>query len=263
MTAADPRVSIITPAYNAERNIAETIASVQTQTYSDWEIIIVDDQSTDKTVAVIKEMQQKDSRIRLEILETNSGPAVARNKAISLARGRYIAFLDSDDQWLPEKLTKQLQFMAERDAAFSYTDYYLLNDDQTLSENPEKLLDKIDYSKLLKSNVIGCLTVLIDTEKTGPFEMVDIRTRQDYTLWLELMKRGFPAHLLDEPLALYRVGTESISSDKIKMAKQNWHVYRQIEGLNFLQSCWYFSHYMRKKLWKQWQAKAELKKGRD
>jgi teichuronic acid biosynthesis glycosyltransferase TuaG len=240
-----PLISVITPAYNSEAHISQTIESVRTQTLPDWEMIITDDCSSDRTIDIIRSFQEKDERIKLIQLEKNQGAAVARNTSISEAKGRFLAFLDSDDQWLPEKLEKQLQFMQVNDVAFSFTQYYPVNEaGEKTGAVEDEIPDKIEYNQLIKSNVIGCLTVMLDLEKTGPVRMVNIRTRQDYVLWLELCKRGFPAYNLKEPLALYRIKGESISSNKFKMAKQNWKVYREIEKLSLLKSIWYFLHYM-------------------
>ncbi|WP_062051273.1 glycosyltransferase family 2 protein [Bacillus sp. JCM 19034] len=237
-------VSIITPAYNAEAYIAETIESVLAQTYENWEMLIVDDCSTDRTVEIVQSYAAREPRIRFIQLDKNQGPAITRNTAIQAASGRYLAFLDSDDKWLPEKLERQLQFMKERNVAFSFTQYHVIdlegNETGKLVDVPEEAT----YEDLLKHNVVGCLTVLLDKEKVGAVEMVDIRSRQDYVLWLHICKRGFTAYGLKEPLALYRVGRQSVSSNKIKMAKQNWRVYREIEGLNLVKSLWYFGHYV-------------------
>ncbi|SDO06853.1 glycosyltransferase family 2 protein [Alkalicoccus daliensis] len=238
-----PLISVITPAYNAAAFIEKTIRSVQAQTYENWEMIITDDCSKDETIKVIQKLQQEDKRIHLLQLETNQGAAVARNTSIEAAKGRFIAFLDSDDQWLPEKLQKQLQWMQERNIAFSFTPYYVVDEQDRQLGLGDIVPTRVTYQDLLKQNVVGCLTVMLDIEKIGTIRMVNIRTRQDYVLWLELCKRGFDAYGMSEPLALYRRQTESISSNKKEMAKQNWKVYREVEKLNLLQSSWYFAHY--------------------
>lgn len=238
-----PLVSVITPAYNAADFIQKTIQSVQRQTYDNWEMIIVDDQSKDRTIEILKELEKEDNRIRVIQLETNQGPAVARNTAIQAASGKYLAFLDSDDQWLPEKLTKQLAWMQKQNAAFSFTQYFVIDEHGAEQGLEGEIPARVGYKDLLKQNTIGCLTVMLDKEKIGHVEMVNIRTRQDYALWLDICKRGFEAYGMPEPLALYRKQAESISSNKMKMAKQNWKVYREVEKLNLLQSSWYFMHY--------------------
>lgn len=239
-----PLVSVITPAYNAERYIGDAIRSVLAQTYTDWEMIIVDDGSTDRTCAIIESYAARDPRISLVRLKENSGPAVARNAAMARAQGRYLAFLDADDEWLPEKLAKQLRFMQERQIAFSFTKYVKVKENHTGTHSVVKIPDCVDYKRLLKHNVIGCLTVMLDTEKTGKVEMIDIRSRQDFALWLTLCKRGFKAYGLQEVLAKYRVRGRSVSSNKLKMAQQNWKIYREIKKFGFLKSVWYFTNYM-------------------
>ncbi|MBM7095808.1 glycosyltransferase [Bacillus sp. H-16] len=239
-----PLVSVITPAYNAERFIAQTIESVINQSFHDWEMIIVDDCSTDRTISIIKDFANRDRRIQAIQLSDNSGAAIARNEAINKSRGRYLAFLDSDDQWLPEKLEKQLGFMKEKGAAFSFTDYIFIDETGKETGAVTEVPECVSYKDLLKENMIGCLTVMIDREKTGYVKMIDIRTRQDYVLWLELCKRGFNALGLQEPLSKYRVVEGSVSSNKMKMAKQNWKVYREIEKLNLVKSIWYFLNYL-------------------
>ncbi|MCD8503278.1 MAG: glycosyltransferase [Bacillaceae bacterium] len=241
-------VSIITPAFNSARFIAEAIESVIAQTYSNWEMIIVDDCSTDQTVETVKKYVEKDSRIKLVQLANNSGPAVARNTAMKQAKGQYLAFLDSDDQWLPEKLGKQLTFMQDNDIAFSFTKYMSIDEVGEEVGSVEEIPEQTSYHQLLKGNMIGCLTVMLDVTKVGSIEMVNIRTRQDYVLWLQLAKRGFVPYGLQEVLAKYRVVENSVSSNKVKMAKQNWKVYREIEQLNLFKSSFYFAHYMYVKL---------------
>lgn len=241
----NPLVSIITPAYNSERFIGEAIKSVLNQTYSNWEMIIVDDCSTDHTTELVASYHHQDPRIKLLKLEENSGPAVARNRAIDEAGGRFLAFLDSDDLWLPNKLKRQLDFMRRKEVAFSFTEYTRIKEDgeevlNTVIDAPKT----INYEGLMKHCVIGCLTVMIDTSKTGKVKMINIPSRQDYVLWLTIVKQGFLAHGLPEVLAKYRIVKDSISSDKIKMAKQNWKVYRKIEQQNLAMSAWYFSHYV-------------------
>lgn len=239
----NPLISVITPAYNAERFIGETIESVINQTYNNWEMIIVDDQSKDSTVSIVNSYQRKDERIKLYKLEENSGSAIARNTAMEKAKGRYIAFLDSDDAWYPEKLERQLQFMQQQDIAFSFTKYRRIEEDGTLRETASKAPESVGYRDLLKHCVIGCLTVMIDREKVGQLEMVNIRTRQDYAYWLEITKRGFRAYGFPEVLAKYRIVGNSISRNKLKAAKRQWYVYRHIEKLGLIRSIWYFSHY--------------------
>lgn len=239
----DNLVSVITPAFNSEEYILETINSVKGQTHQNWEMIIVDDCSTDNTVSLIKKEMEKDSRIKLIQQEKNSGAAVARNTAIKQAKGRYLSFLDSDDLWYPEKIETQLIFMKENDVGFSFTSYEIINQDGELTCKTISVPSSIDYNGLLKNTIIGCLTVMLDIKKTGLVQMPNIRTRQDTALWLSILKKGYKAYGIQKPLAKYRKVNGSISSNKLKMAKQNWKLYREIEGLNFLKASWCFIHY--------------------
>jgi len=238
-----PLVSIITPVYNAERFIAETIECVQGQTYSNWEMLLVDDCSSDNGVNIIREYAKNDPRIKLFQLETNSGAAVARNTAINNSIGKYIAFLDSDDGWVPEKLEKQVGFMEERDLAFTFTSYRIMKENGELTDSIVKVPHEITYNELLKNTIIGCLTVMINKEKVKDIQMVNIRTRQDLVLWLSILKRGITAYGMQEVLANYRKVEGSISSNKIKVAKRNWYVYRHIEKLSFPRATWVFMNY--------------------
>ena len=236
-------VSIITPSYNSESFISQTIESVLSQTYADWEMIIVDDVSSDKSVEIIEKYMKKDNRIKLIRLDKNSGPAIVRNRAIKEAKGRYIAFLDSDDFWHKEKLTKQLTFMQEKSAVLSFTGYHTVEErlgtPTTLMEVPHT----VDYHTLLKQNIMGCLTVIYDSEKLGKVYMPDISKRQDFALWLKILKKTPFAHGLDESLAYYRVRTSSVSSNKIMASIYNWKLYREVEKLPLYQAIYYFGWY--------------------
>lgn len=244
MTVLDESlVSVITPAYNAARFIEETINSVLQQTYSHWEMIIVDDQSTDQTAEIVQSYAKRDERIKLIQLPENSGSAVARNTAMDHANGRYLAFLDSDDLWTKEKLARQLSFMQKNDYAFTFTKYVRMHEDGTVTKAITSAPKCVGYEQLMKHCVIGCLTVMLDREKIGEERMINIRTRQDYVFWLTLTKKGFKAYGLPEVLAKYRLVENSISSNKLKAAKQNWYVYHHIEQQSLVKSVWYFMNY--------------------
>ncbi|OOE64206.1 glycosyl transferase [Salinivibrio sp. ML198] len=235
-------VSIITPSYNSSLYINETISSVLSQTYEYWELIIVDDGSTDGSVDIIKSFCREDSRIRLIELSGNSGAAVARNTAIQAARGRYIAFLDSDDKWKARKLEKQLKFMRDGNVALCFSSYDKINERGEFI-SAVKVPERVSYHQLLKCCVIGCLTAIYDTQKVGKMYMPLIRKRQDLGLWLKILKNCDYAYSLNEVLAEYRVHSRSISSNKLIAAKYNWALYRKIEELSFLKSLYYFCHY--------------------
>ncbi|EIJ6032566.1 glycosyltransferase family 2 protein [Acinetobacter baumannii] len=235
-------VSIIIPSFNSAEYISKTIQSVLLQTYDDWEMIIVDDCSTDNSVNIINDFVSIDSRIKLIQLQKNSGAAVARNTGIQYAQGRFIAFLDSDDSWNDRKLEKQVHFMLANDYAFTYTAYHKVNE---LDENIGNMYipNKVNYHQLLKTCIIGCLTAMYDVHKLGKVEFPLIRKRQDFALWLKILKQESFAYGLQEDLASYTVRSDSISANKFKAAQYNWQLYRHIEKLPLLKSCYYFFHY--------------------
>ena len=238
-----PIVSVITPAYNSSVTIRETINSVRGQTFQDWEMLIVDDGSEDATWEVINEVRCLDNRIRVFRQPVNMGAAAARNLAMHNAQGRYIAFLDADDLWLPEKIEKQLAFMRRKDAAFSFTSYRMMTETGELFERPVDIPLSINYRGLLKNTVIGCLTVMLDRNRTGPLKMENLRSGQDYTLWFRLLRDGMVAYGLDEDLARYRLVQGSLSRNKIKAARRMWKLYRTYERLSLPYSAWCFVNY--------------------
>jgi teichuronic acid biosynthesis glycosyltransferase TuaG len=235
------KVSIITPVFNSANFIAATIQSVLNQTYPHWEMILVDDVSNDNSVKIIQSFS--DSRIKLIQLTKNSGPAVARNKAIAAATGRFIAFIDSDDLWLPEKLDKQLQFMLSKKAAVTHTAYEVIDIKGIPTGKIIHAPEILSYNQLLNYNYIGCLTGIYDTEQTGKVFMPEIPKRQDYGLWLAILRKGFKAYYLDEVLAKYRTGRQSVSSNKFETAKYNWQILRNIECLPLPRAVWHFAVY--------------------
>ena len=235
-------VSIITPSYNSAKYIAQTIESVLAQTYTSWEMIIVDDCSKDNSIEIIEKYLKNDSRIKLHQLEKNSGAAVARNRAIEEAKGRYIAFLDADDLWKPEKLEKQLPFMHENDLAFSYSSYDLIDEDGN-SLGTFSTKESLSYEGMLKTCSVGCLTAIYDTEKLGKVYMPLIRIQQDYGLWLKILKEIKTTKGILEPLGTYRILKNSVSSNKRKAAQHQWKIYREAEKLNLFHSVYYFVQY--------------------
>lgn len=235
-------VSIITPLYNSSIWVEQAIKSVQNQSYQNWEMLIIDDYSTDNSYTIAQSFAEKDSRIKVVQLNENSGPAIARNMAIESAQGRYIAFLDSDDLWLPEKLEKQIKFMQEMDIAFSFTAYEKINE----AGRPFQSFgvpQKISYTGLLKTCFIGCLTAIYDTQKLGKAYMPTNTKREDFATWLTILKKVEYAYGLQEVLAQYRVYGRQTSARKIRMAFENWYLYRHIEKLSLMQSSYYFAHY--------------------
>lgn len=238
------KVSIITPNYNSEKFIEDSINSVISQTYANWEMIIVDDCSSDNSRHKILSLANKDSRIRPILLKSNVGAAEARNIALRKANGNYIAFLDSDDLWNNEKLEKQINFMIKNRVAFSFTSYNVISESGKKIRTVIKVPSKISYSSYLKNTVIGCLTVIINRDMTGDFQFPKIKSSHDMALWLQIMKRGFLAYGLDHAYASYRIVSTSITANKLSAAFDVWKVYRNIEGLSFLYSSYCFIHYV-------------------
>ena len=236
-----PAVSVITPAWNAAATLEATIASVAAQTFPDWEMLVADDGSTDATAAIAAAWAARDPRVRPLPGPGREGPAGARNRAIRAARGRFIAFLDADDRWRPEKLARQLAFMAAEAAPFSFTAYRredAAGRDLGIVHAPAA----VDHAALLKGNVIGCLTAVYDSAHFGKVEMPPLPLRQDYALWLALLRPGGVARGLDAVLADYRVGPGSLSAGKLRAARGTWAVLRA-EGLALPRALWCFGHY--------------------
>lgn len=238
-----PKVSIITPAHNSAPYIEETIQSVVNQSYQNWEMIIVDDASKDESLKIMNLWAQKDERIKVIPLTENVGAAKARNIALEKAKGRYIAFLDSDDIWFENKLKEQLSFMESNQYAFTMTAYEVMNADGTPTGKIVECPQSINYKEYLHNTIIGCLTVMIDQEKVGKVRMPEIRSSHDMALWLKILKQVFECHGINKPLGAYRVLPKSNSSQKIKAAKDVWRVYREIEHLSFLYSIHCFFGY--------------------
>ncbi len=242
------KVSVIIPMHNSEKYIAETIDSVLSQSYNDFEIIIIDDHSSDKSVEIAN--SYKDSRIQLISLKENTGAGIARNKGIEAAQGRYIAFLDSDDKWLPNKLEKQTSFMRSKNIAFCFSSFYLMDDKGNCLNRYIEALPKVDYDRMLNNNYIGCLTAIYDTQSLGKIYMTAHKKRQDWGLWLKILSKIEGAESIHEPLAYYRLGNKSLSRNKWKLIKANYLFYRDQVGFSIPKSTYrmvlflfYFFHY--------------------
>lgn len=238
------RVTIITPVYNASKYLSETIESVLNQTYVNFEYILVDDCSTDNSAEIIKEYIEKDNRIKYVKLDSNSGAAVARNKGLEVASGQYIAFIDSDDKWYPEKLEKQLDFMVSNQFGFTYTKFDLIHEDGTMKKDNVQLPKKLNYSGLLKNTAIACSTVMIDKDIIGEFRMPLVRKGQDTATWLKILRHHDYAYLVDEVLNQYRSVPASLSSNRIQALKRTWNTYRNIEQLPLIKALYYFGWYV-------------------
>lgn len=236
-------VSVITPTYNCADFIGETIESVQSQIYQNWEMIIVDDCSTDNTKEVVDKYISKDSRIKYFCLKNNSGAAVARTKAMELASGEYMAFLDSDDIWSEDKLKKQLYFMKEHDVAFTCTAYEQIDENGKPLNKVINTVPKADYNRVLLDCPVGNSTVMYNVEKMGKFEVPNIRKRNDDALWLQMLKREKYVYGLNIVLMKYRIRHNSISSNKFKVIKYHWILYRNIEHLSVARSLFHIAYW--------------------
>lgn len=236
-------VSVITPVYNSALFLKDTIKSVIEQTYQNWELILVDDCSTDTSASIILDFANIDIRIKYKFLKCNKGAAAARNEGLRIAKGAYIAFIDSDDIWLPNKLSLQIAIMQKNNYPITYTSYDVFNETDVKNYTIQANLN-LDYPAYLKNTIIGCSTSIIDKRIVGEFSFrEDMRTRQDTKLWLTLLKKGYIAYGVDEVLVKYRVHKASISSNKIKAAAKVWDLYYRIENLGLLRSIYYFAHY--------------------
>jgi len=231
----DELVSIIMPAFNCSEFILESIQSVQSQTYTNWELIVVDDCSSDGTDKIAEQIATMDSRIKLFRTSKNSGAAITRNKAIKNANGRYIAFLDSDDIWKEKKLENQLKFMADNEIPFSCTAYDKIDRFGNQRNRTINVKIKQDYNDVLRKSP-GNSTVIYDASVVGVVNIPDIRKRNDYVMWLQIVKRTKFLYGLDYVLSSYRVRNGSISRNKFSLVKYQWQVYRDIEKLSIFKS---------------------------
>lgn len=227
----DGLVSIITSIYNSSKYICRTMDSVLGQTYGNWEMIITDDCSDDDGPQKVMEYAARDRRIKFYTLSENSGPGIARNNSISKANGRYIAFLDSDDVWLPGKLEAQLALMKEKDCAVVYSSY-LKSDENNKITGLVRCRQSVTYRRMVCDNAIGFLTMMFDRSKTGDMYLPTIRKRQDWGLNIMLLKKCRIAYGILEPMAIYNVRSNSVSRDKLSLVKYNIGIYREILGFS-------------------------------
>lgn len=257
-----PLVSIIMPAHNASRTINAAIQSVIAQTYSAWELLIVEDHSSDDTLTMIQTWARRDTRIRVLRPAHNTGPAHARNLALSHAEGRYIAFLDADDIWAVNKLERQTRLMMENGSAFSYSSYVIFNDGE-LTGRLYKVPSTISFASMLKGSVVGCLTVMYDRKSVGIVLFDDGKSHlkgsiwskvydkighEDYVAWMNILKLIEESHLMaplgiEEPLAYYRISRDSFSSSKIKVAGYQFLIYKKIFNFGLIRSIAYMIAY--------------------
>lgn len=240
------RISIIMACYNASAYIGETIQSVISQSYGDWELIIADDKSTDKSVALIQKFCENEPRIKLIICEENGGPARARNAALAAASGRWVAFLDSDDLWLPDKLEKTISKAIACDASLVCTGFRRFVDPKDGKREIGHYIQvpkRFTYTGLLGGNKIATSTVLIDSQKTGKIQMKPVYY-DDFDCWLSILKQGHIAVGLQDDLMRYRILDGSVSRNKWKSATHHWDSLRRLQSIGLLPSLWYFSRYV-------------------
>lgn len=236
-------VSIIMPTYNCGKFIGETIESVLAQTYTEWELLISDDCSIDNTKEIVENYSNIDSRIKYNRLEKNVGAAMARNDAMERAKGNYIAFLDSDDLWEPEKLEHQLDFMNKNNYNFTCTAYKQINEDGESLDKIIKTNKKTNYNGILLNCPVGNSTVIYNVDRLGKFSIPNIRKRNDDALWLKILKKEKNIYGMNEVLMSYRLRRDSISRNKFDLVKYHWYLYREIENLSVIRStfhicCW-------------------------
>ncbi|AEW86462.1 glycosyltransferase family 2 protein [Flavobacterium columnare NBRC 100251 = ATCC 23463] len=235
----DKLVSIITPTYNSERYIAETIRSVQSQTYTNWEMLIVDDGSSDKTVETILNFMDKDNRISLTRLAKNSGASKARNEVIKLVKGDYMTFLDADDIWFSSFIETSVKTIQETGINFVFSSYKRANENLEFVYSDFIVPQKVTYTDILKTNSISCLTAFLNVKVLGVKQMPNILKRQDMGLWLKYLKEIPYAYGIQEPQAIYRIRQNSLSRNKKALVKYQWQFYREVERLSFLESAYY------------------------
>lgn len=246
-------VSIITPAYNSEKFINETIKSVVGQTYKNWEMIIVDDGSNDKTCEIVNKWSLKDQRIKLIKQKINSGAASARNIALEKSKGRFIAYLDADDIWMVNKLSKQVQFMIDMNCGFSCCSYEVI-DSEGISKNKYiHMKDKVDYRGFLTNNLLQTVGIIADLQiiQRDKLFMPQMTRRQDAATWLQVLKSGYMCYGMQDVLAKYRRVEGSLSSNKVKAVKGVWYLYRKVEKLSLLVSINCFIRYAALAVWKR------------
>lgn len=254
MAAAHPKeelVSVIVPAYNCADTVGESIESVLRQTYQNWEMMIVDDASTDRTREIIERYARKEPRIRCVALQKNSGAAAARNAAIAASRGRFLAFLDADDLWKPKKLERQLAFMLDGGYAFTFTAYELFRTKDDRCRRVFGVPESVNYRQYLKNTIIGNLTVMLDRAQMGTIR-IQPGMLEDVMTWMYYLRRGYTAYGLNENLAGYRAGRDSRSGNKLRNAQRYYRCLRDVQKLPPAQCCFceccYLYHAVKKRL---------------
>ncbi|MCA0152364.1 glycosyltransferase family 2 protein [Winogradskyella vincentii] len=236
----DQLVSIVTPIFNKEKVIEETIQSVLNQTYTNWELLLVNDASSDNSSNLVKKFVEQDERIKYSEFSSNKGAAEARNYGSKMAKGEYIAFLDADDLWHKTKLEIQIQALNEKNIDVCFGSYEMVDSKSNPLNIKVHTLPVLTYNKLLKANYIGNLTGIYNCKNLGKIYTKDLKKRQDWLLWIEALKRSQkPAHGISETIAYYRKSDNSLSSNKVNLIKHNFNVYRKGLRFNFVKSCFY------------------------
>ena len=241
-------VSVIMPAYNASAYIEAAIRSVMAQTHTRWELLVIDDCSTDDTCAVVERLAAEDDRIRLIRNPHNSGVAATRNRGLELCEGAYVAFLDSDDVWHPNKLERQIQTAQQQQAQLVYTSYAIVDMQGHPCKKPYLVPAAVDFPDLLKENVIGCSTVLMTADLAKRYRFITGFFHEDYCLWLDILRDGHKAVGCTDVLTDWRWIVTSRSFNKKNGARNRWRIYRQHVHLPLWQSVWYFAAYVRRGL---------------
>lgn len=245
-------VSVIIPVYNSETYIADTIQSVLDQTYSNIEIVVIDDCSKDNSRKIVEGLCEVHPNIVYHCQKKNQGVAVARNTGLKIAKGRYVAFLDSDDIWKKEKLEKQLKLMRKKRAGFVFSAIEMMDENGNDRKKKRKIKTRVTYKYLLKNTVIPTSSVVIDRTIVKDFKMPLMRSGQDYATWLMILRDGVVAYGVDEALVRYRVGSNSLSSNKFKSIKQVWGIQVHQEKINPVfatyNTGWFILHALKKYL---------------
>ena len=232
-------VSVIIPVYNCEKYIDRTLQSVFAQTYKNIEIVLVDDQSTDSSAEIIKHYQEFHPEIVYFLQPKNMGAGHARNKALELAKGQYVAFLDADDVWKPSKIEKQVKLLREKDGGFCFAAIEMIDGDDNIVKGKRAVKEEIDYNFLLSNTMIPTSGVMVDRAIKGDFRMHLRRGGQDYATWLRLLQDGSKAYGIDEALVGYRIDGQSLSSNKMKSIRQIWEIQTQDEGIGKIAAAWH------------------------
>lgn len=260
-----PFVTVIMPLYNSARHVREAIESVQAQTLGSWELCVTDDCSTDGSVDIVAKIADEDPRVRLFRQESNQGAAAARNVSLENSRGRYIAYLDADDVWAPEKLERQIGFMERGGHGFSCASYEVIGENGELLGKTVTMPARSDLDGFLANNYLQTVGVMADLEQVDKslLHMPNLRRRQDAATWIQVLQAGHDCYGLSEPLCYYRRTAGSLSSNKVKAVKGVWYLYREVAGLKLPKACYCFVRYAFLAVWKRTYSKNQQQiKGR-